>query len=256
MFSLSLILDLTRRDFTERFAGSTLGAIWAFIWPLVNLFIYIIIFGKFMGGRLPGSSDIYAYSVYVSVGLIPWTAFSSSLARSSSVFIEKKNIISKINVSLPSFLIIINLSETITFIISNLFFFGFLILTGYDFHPRLLLFPFIFYLQQILAFGLGLLSATLTVFIRDLKEVVGIILQLWFWFTPIVYISDILPDMVKRILVYNPFFILAESYHQIFVYKSLPVMRSLIILCVIAHGFLLVSYALFRALEKDVRDFL
>ncbi len=256
MFSFSLILELTKRDFTERFAGSSLGSVWAFIWPLVNLFIYIIIFGKFMGGRLPGSSDVYAYSIYISSGLIPWIAFSSAIARSSSAFLDKKHIISKINVSLPSFIVIINLSETITFLITNAFFMVFLLASGYEFTTRLLLFPFIFYLQQILAFGLGLLSATLTVFIRDLKEVVGIILQLWFWFTPIVYVSSILPDTVKNILVYNPFFILAESYQRIFVFESLPAMRSLLILCVIAHLFLAGSYVLFRALEKDVRDFL
>lgn len=256
MFSISLIWELTKRDFSERFAGSILGAVWAFIWPLVNLFIYIVIFGKFMGGRLPGSSDVYAYGVYVSVGLIPWTCFAGSILRSTTAFLEKKHIISKINISLPSLLIFINLSEIITFLISNIFVFLFLLLSGYEFHPRLLLFPFVFYLQQILAFGLGLLSATLTVFIRDLKEVVGIILQLWFWFTPIVYVYEILPEFVKKILVYNPFFIIAESYHMLFVFKTFPIIKSLIILTAIAHVILLVSYILFRTLEKDVRDFL
>ena len=142
--STSLIWDLTKRDFSERFAGSALGSVWAFIWPLVNLFIYIVVFGKFMGGRLPGSSDIYAYSIYLSVGLIPWTAFSNSISRSATVFLDKKNIISKIDVSLPSLLIFINLSETITFIITNVFLFVFLLATGYEFSLKLLLFPLYF----------------------------------------------------------------------------------------------------------------
>ena len=254
--SADLIWDLTKRDFRERFAGSILGAIWAFIWPLVNLFIYIVIFGKFMGGRLPGSSDVYAYSIYLSVGLIPWASFSSSIARSTTVFLDKKDIISKINVSLPSLLVFINLSEAITFIITNVFLFVFMLLIGYEFTLKLLLFPFIYLLQQILAFGLGLLSATLTVFLRDLKEVVGIILQLWFWFTPIVYVSDILPDVVRGILVFSPAFVITESYHRLFVFNDYPSVSSLVVLCAIAHGILFVAYALFRALEKDVRDFL
>ncbi len=254
--SAGLIWDLTKRDFSERFAGSALGAVWAFIWPLVNLFIYIVIFGKFMGGRLPGSSDIYAYSIYLSVGLIPWTAFASTISRSSTVFLDKKNIISKVDVSLPSLLVFINLSESITFLISNVFLFAFLLLTDYEFSMRLLLFPFIFYLQQILAFGLGLLSATLVVFVRDLKEVVGIILQLWFWFTPIVYVSNILPDFVKKVVVFSPAFIITEAYHRVFVFHAYPVVSSMVILTVIAHVFLIGSYLLFRFLEKDVRDFL
>ena len=157
---------------------------------------------------------------------------------------------------MPSLLIFINLSESITFIISNVFLFAFLLATGYELNTKLLLFPFIFYLQQILAVGLGLLSATLTVFLRDLKEVVGIILQLWFWFTPIVYVSSILPDVVKGILVYNPAFIITESYHRIFVFDDYPVIISMIILTAISHFILFASYAMFRALEKDVRDFL
>jgi lipopolysaccharide transport system permease protein len=251
-----LIWDLTKRDFSERFAGSILGAIWAFIWPLVNLFIYIVIFGKFMGGRLPGSSDVYAYSIYLSVGLIPWTSFAGSISRSATVFLDKRNIISKIDVSLPSLLIYINLSETITFIITNVFLFAFLLLTDYEFSIKLLLFPFIFFLQQILAFGLGLLSATLTVFLRDLKEVVGIILQLWFWFTPIVYVSNILPDFVRGILVFSPAFVITESYQRIFVFNDYPSMFSLLVLTAIAHFVLFGAYVLFGALEKDVRDFL
>lgn len=254
--SAHLIWDLTKRDFSERFAGSILGAVWAFIWPLVNLFIYIVIFGQFMGGRLPGSSDVYAYSIYLSVGLIPWTCFAASISRSATVFLDKKPIISKVDVSLPSLLVFINLSETITLIITSAFLFAFLIATDYAFSLKLLLFPFIFYLQQILAFGLGLLSATLTVFLRDLKEVVGIILQLWFWFTPIVYVTNILPDEVKTFLVFSPTFIITESYHRIFVFNDYPVVSSLVILTAIAHFILFASYALFRALEKDVRDFL
>jgi lipopolysaccharide transport system permease protein len=254
--NIPLVWELTKRDFSERFAGSVLGSVWAFIWPLVNLFIYIVIFGKFMGGRLPGSSDVYAYSIYLSVGLIPWTCFANSLTRSCSVFLDRKNVISKINISLPSLLLYINLSETITFIITSAFLFVFLMLSDYKFQGHFLLLPFIFYLQQLLAFSLGMLSATLTVFIRDLKEIVGIIVQLWFWFTPIVYVSSILPDSVKKILVFNPAFIIIECYHRIFVFNSYPVMRSLVILCLITHFFLFISYVIFRGLEKDVRDFL
>ena len=254
--SASLIWDLTKRDFSERFAGSALGSTWAFIWPLVNLFIYIVIFGKIMGGRLPGSSDIYSYSIYLSVGLIPWTSFANSITRSSSIFLDKKNIISKIDISLPSLLLFINLSEAITFAISSIFLFGFLLATGYEFSTKLLLFPFLFYLQQVLAFGLGLLSATFIVFLRDLKEVVGITLQLWFWFTPIVYVTDILPDLVKKVLIFNPAYTIIESYHRIFVYNDFPSVNSLIILIVITHIILFSSYAIFRFLEKDVRDFL
>jgi len=201
MVNFGLIWELTKRDFTEQYAGSVLGALWAMIWPLVYLVIYIMIFGKLMGGHLPGESSIYTYGIYVTVGLVPWSAFSSTLNRSCSVFLEKKHIITKLSTSLPMLLVYVSLSETITFLITMTIFFVFLVATGYTFHSGLLLVPFIFYLMQLFAVGFGLLMATFTVFIRDLKQIVGIILQFWFWFTPIVYVPQILPRLHLRPIV-------------------------------------------------------
>lgn len=254
--SASFIWELTKRDYIERYAGSVLGSVWAFIWPLVPLFIYIVVFGKFMGGRLPGESSVYSYSIYVSAGLIPWMCFASCITRGCNLFLEKKHIITKVQISLPALFLFVHLSEAITFVITFGFFFIFLLIADYEFTRHLMFLPLIFYLQQLLAFGLGLFTATLTVFIRDLKEVVEIILQLWFWFTPLVYIADILPEIVKSILVFNPAFIIAESYHRIFVYNDYPAFSSLLILTLISHGIILLAYLTFRVLEKDVRDFL
>ncbi len=254
--SVAFIIEMTRRDFAERFAGSILGSFWAIIWPMVNLFIYIVIFGKLMGARLPGASDINAYGIYLAAGLIPWTAFGATISRSASAFVDKKHIISKVNTSLPALLLQINLSETITYLVSMALFLSVLFLQGHAFHPSLILAPFVFYLQQLLAFGLGLFSAVLTVFIRDVREITGVILQLWFWFTPIVYVFDILPNIAKQALVYNPAYTIIQSYQRMFVFSDYPPFKSLAILTVIAHFFLLISYLLFRYLEKDIRDFL
>lgn len=257
MFTLGFIWELTRRDFSERFAGSVLGAIWAFIWPLVQLFIYIIIFGKFMGGRLPGNSQVYAYGVYVACGLIPWTAFCNTFGRASRIFLDKKGIISKVQVSLPSLPVFITLSETITFVFSMAVLLLVVAVTGPRPEPiTLLLVPFIYYTQQVLALALGMLCATLTVFLRDLTEVVGILLQLWFWFTPIVYIVDILPDFARVLVNANPIFPFIDAYHQIFVFHEALPWQGLLVMTTVAHVLLIGAMALLRGLEKDVRDFL
>jgi len=252
----SFIIEITKRDFAERFAGSVLGSLWAIIWPIVNLFIYIVIFGKMMGARLPGTSEMNAYGIYLAAGLIPWTAFSSTINRSVSVFIDKKHIITKVNTSLPSLLIHICLSETITYLISMTVFFAILALQGHDFHKGLMLLPFLYYLQQLLAMSLGLFAAVLNVFIRDVREITGVILQLWFWFTPIVYVADILPGFVHNLIAYNPTYILIQSYQRIFVFNDYPPFHALVLLTVLTHVLLLFSFVLFRALERDIRDFL
>ena len=256
MFSPVLIWELTKSDFRERYTGSALGSLWALIWPLVNLSIYIIIFGNMMGATLPGKSNIYAYGIYVAAGLFPWAAMASSISRSTSVFLDRRHLISKIKISLPSLLIYINLSETITFVISMLLLLVFLLFNGFTFNQNLLLLPFVYYLQQLFAFGFGLITATLTVFIKDIKEFVGVVLQLWFWFTPIVYVPEILPDIVRKLMVYNPAYVIVDAYHQLFVLGGDPPYTSLMVLTLITHLVICVSYVLFRALEKDVRDFL
>lgn len=253
---LDLIMELTTRDFRERFAGSALGALWALIWPLVNLCIYMIIFSKLMGARLPGHSDVYAYGVYLTAGLVPWTAFSGTLARSAGIFVDKRHLISKVRVSLPSLLLYVNLAETVTFLVGMGIFGIFLFASGHVVARHVVLVPYVYVVQQVLAFGLGLLFATLVVFLRDLREVVGVVLQLWFWLTPIVYLREILPQGVQRLMIWNPACVLVESYQRIFVFHDAPHMPSLVVLTVVAHAVTLGAYMLFRALEKDIRDFL
>ncbi|WP_232367117.1 ABC transporter permease [Desulfocicer vacuolatum] len=252
----SFIIEITKRDFAERFAGSVLGSTWAIIWPVVNLFIYIVIFGKVMGARLPGTSDMNAYGIYLAAGLIPWAAFAATITRSTSVFIDKKHIISKVSTSLPSLQLHIFLSETITFLISMMVFFFILTLQGHDFHPSLWLLPFLYYLQQLLALSIGLFTAVLNVFIRDVREITGVILQLWFWFTPIVYTSDILPGVVQKILPYNPAYIIIQSYQRMFIFHDYPPFHALLFLTITTHILLSFAFATFRYLEKDIRDFL
>lgn len=254
--NINLTLEFVKRDFVERFAGSIFGSVWSFILPLVNIMIYTIIFSNIMNARLAQNASSFSYSVYLISALLPWTAFSTTIMRSTTIFIDKKNIISKINVTLPSMPLYINLSETVTLFISVTFYLGFLMIIGHGLSVYILMIPFIFMLQQLLAYAIGLILAVLTVFIRDLKEVVGIVLQVWFWFTPIVYVKEILPQWVQKVIVYNPVFILSDSFQNIFLRAKLPDMQLLNNLTVVTFILLFLSYLIYIKLESDVKDFL
>lgn len=233
-----------------------LGVAWSFIWPLVNLLVYTVIFSKIMSAKLPGVSSTYSYGIYLVAGLVPWTAFSNTVARASTVFVDRKPIITKIHVSLPRLPLYIVMSETVTFFISMSLYVVFLLVTGTSLHKTLLLLPFIYLVQQIFAYALGFLVSTFHVFLRDLKEVVGIILQIWFWFTPIVYVLDIVPEYVKGLFAYNPAYLFVKAYHDIFVFGRVPDFGGLILLTILGHLLLVAGYVFFKKLEKDVRDFI
>jgi lipopolysaccharide transport system permease protein len=253
---LSLLIELTKRDFTERYSGSVLGVFWTFIWPLVNIFVYTVIFSQVMGARLQGSSSTYSYGIYLVAGILPWTAFANTVSRSSTVFVDKKHIISKIKVSLTSLPLYIVMSESITFLITLTIYIGFLLATGAPIRKTIMFLPAIYLVQQIFAFALGFLISIFHVFIRDLKEVTGIILQIWFWFTPVVYVYDILPNFAKKLVVFNPAFLFVKGYQDIFVLDRVPDFMHLLELTVFAHVLLLSGYIIFKKLEKDIRDFI
>ncbi len=253
---LSLIIELTKRDFVERYSGSTLGVMWSFLWPLVNILIYTLVFSKIMGSKLPGNSSTYSYSIYLIAGLIPWTAFSGTISRITNVFLDKQLLIKKIPINLSILPFYIFISEAVTFIITFIIFMIFLVLSSYEFNSYFIIIPLIFLIHQILAYSFGFMCAIFNVFFKDLREIVNILLQIWFWFTPIVYVSEILPDYVKDIMLLNPAFYFVNAYQNIIVYGKLPDFKYLFILILLGHILAIISYLLFKKLEKDLRDFI
>ena len=96
----------------------------------------------------------------------------------------------------------------------------------------------------------------LVVFIRDLKEVVAIAFQIWFWFTPIVYVFDILPSGIQQVLIWNPMRAVVSGYHDIFVYQRIPSFFFLSLVLIVSIALIVLDYVIFKKLEKDIRDFI
>jgi lipopolysaccharide transport system permease protein len=254
--NFGLIIELAKRDFIEKYSGSALGFGWSFIYPLINILIYMVVFGSLMGARLPGMTSVWGYGIYLIAGLVPWMAFANTVTRSSTVFLDKKNIISKIHVDLPTLPLFIVLSETITFCVTFSIFLFILLVTGFVFTPLLLLIPVVYVIQLVFAYSLGFILAMFVVFLRDLKEVVSIGFQIWFWFTPIVYVFEILPPQAQQILLWNPMLPVISAYHDIFVYQRMPSFYYLAIVLIISILLIVLDYGIFKKLEKDIRDFI
>jgi lipopolysaccharide transport system permease protein len=216
----------------------------------------MIIFGNLMGARLPGMTSMWGYGIYLIAGIVPWTAFANTVTRSSTVFLDKKNIITKIHLDLPTLPLFIVISETITFIVTFLIFLGILFVTGYSFSPYLAFIPVIYFIQQLFAYALGLFLAMFVVFLRDLREIVTIGFQIWFWFTPIVYVFEILPPLAQQILFWNPALAFISAYHDVFILGKMPSFLYLSIVLIMSSILIIVDYVIFKKLEKDIRDFL
>ncbi len=254
--SPALLIHLTRRDLTDRFSGSALGGLWAFIQPLVMVFIFTVIFSQIMSARLPGSGSPFAYGMYLMSGMLPWVAFSNTCLRCANLFSERKAMIQQGRIALASLPLVVVASECFTFFVTTTIMLAIMASTdGLPGWPLVAVIP-VLIAQQILAYGLGLLLATFTVFLADLREMASIFFQLLFWFTPIVYFTSVVPAAVQPLVMANPASIFVESYHAIYVTHTWPDLIPVAITAGIGVAVTGLALWVLRRLERDVRDFI
>lgn len=254
---LPLILLLTRQELVDRHKGSVLGKIWTLLSPLINILVFVLIFSAIMGARLEGFGaevERFTYSIYLISGILAWTAFAKSLNTITNLFIERAGMITKINTSLAALPLSVLLAEVVVYVISMLFFALFLIMIGFPIDPHWLGVPFILALQLTFTYALGFSLAILAVYLKDIREAVAVLLPVWFWLTPIVYVDDIIPNWALGLISVNPMFQFIDAYRELILYQRLPGMTGLVIMLVITLGLLYVAFWLLKRTERDLRD--
>jgi lipopolysaccharide transport system permease protein len=221
------IVGSVKRDFQARYRNSLLGTLWTILTPIATIAIYLVVFSKIMQARLPGVEDSFAYGIYLCAGILTWGMFSEVITTSLNMFLQNANLLKKLNFPKLCLPMIVVFGSSINLFIVLIIFMFFLLITGRlpDF-VLLGLIPIIA-LQILLAISIGLLFGVVNVFFRDVSHFSGILLQLWFWLTPIVYPINILPESVQKIVLMNPMSAIVISYQNIFVYGQWPTWHTL-----------------------------
>lgn len=223
--------------------------------PLTMIVIYTVVFGKLMRSTLPGHEQTpFAFSIYLCAGAITWGLFSEMLGRLNGVFLEHGNLIKKSNfprICLPA---IVALSALINFGIIFVVYLLFLAIIGHWPGMALIALVPLLTLQILFTLGLGIFLGTLNVFFRDVGQLTGVVLQFWFWLTPIVYTLQALPEKVRGMMVINPMQPLMAAYQQIFLDKTLPNFGSLLPLTILTVIFLLLGAGFFLARVGEMVD--
>ena len=248
------IVGMVRREFHARYLNSLLGGVWAVLNPLVMIAIYTLIFSGIIGARLPGSNDNLSYSLYLCAGLLPWMYFAELVSRCQTVFLEHAALLKTVSfprISLPAILL---LSTTLNFAIIFSLFLGFLVVTLRFPGWEILAFLPVLGLQQAFALGLGILLGTINVFFRDVAQFVGIGLQLWFWLTPIVYTTVMLPEWARRVLELNPMYGFVSAYQAIVVSHQWPQWTALSPHLLATVVLLIVAFLTFARLSGEMVD--
>ncbi|ROS74902.1 ABC-2 type transport system permease protein [Curtobacterium sp. PhB130] len=192
---------LTKRDLRVRYSTSVLGYFWSILDPLVMSAIYWFVFTQVFHR---GSVGEEPYIVFLLAALLPWMWFTGAVSDSTRAFIKESKLIRSTTIPRSIWVLRIDASKGIEFLLSIPVLAIFVIATGAQVHWQVVLYPFAIVLQAALVYGIGLIVAPLVVFFRDLERAVKLVLRFAFYASPIIYGPSALPDTLHDLAAINP----------------------------------------------------
>ena len=248
------ILGSVKREFQAKYRNSLLGALWTVLNPLAMIVVYTVIFAQVMQAKLPGVTSSFGYSIYLCAGVLTWGLFAEMVGRGQNVFLDNANLLKKLSFPRLCLPIIMVLSAALNFAIIFLLFTLFLVLSGnFPGWAFLAVFP-VLMLQVIFATGLGMSLGVLNVFFRDVGQFFGIVLQFWFWFTPIVYPLNAVHEGIRSVISLNPMTPVVSAYQGILVSGLWPDWGSLVPTGALGLLLCLLGMQLFRKRAGEMVD--
>ncbi len=248
------ILGNVKREFQSKYRNSLLGAAWTVLNPVAMIFVYTVIFSQVMRAKLPGVDSTFGYSIFLCGGILLWGYFSEIVGRAQNVFIENANLLKKISFPRLCLPVVILANATLNFAIVFGLFTLFLLVSGnFPGLAYIAIFP-VLLIMVAFAIGLGITLGVLNVFFRDVGQLFGIVLQFWFWLTPIVYHIDILPKLVQPYLALNPMVGIVVAVQNILLKNQWPQWQSLIGVTVLAVFLCILGLRLFRKHAGEMVD--
>lgn len=211
----ALLRQMVLRDLTARFVGTSLGAVWNLIQPLILLGLYTFVFTVIYRVRFEVAEGV-SFTPFLLCGLWPWMAFQEACLRSVTVIVDNAQLMKR--VKFPSELLVI--SVIISSFLSHGVGFGLMLIGVVIWQGGisvlacgLLVVPFT--LQLLLAIALGLLLSPANVFLRDVAQLVGSLFTVWFFLSPVLYSMQMVPEALQTLLACNPFTPILHLYRAL-----------------------------------------
>lgn len=244
-----MLRSLVHRDLRGRYKGSVLGFLWTFLNPLLQLAVYTILFSHII--RM-GINDYY---LFLFVALIPWMFFSSSIMGGSTSILSNQSMVTKIYFPRE----VLPISVVTGAFVNMLYCFIVVLAVVLVFSDHVnfvawLYLPVIAIIEYILALGFALIAAAVTVYIRDLEHILGIVTMAWQFLTPVMYGIDMVPDEYLFIFNLNPMSPIIVAYRDILYYGRIPHMETLISALVFGILFAILGFIVFGRLKRNFAE--
>lgn len=244
-----MIGSLVRRELRGRYKGSVLGFLWTYINPLCQVVVYSAVFSVIF------RVEIEKFYLYLIIGMMPWTFFNTSVQGGSTCVRAQAEMVKKI--AFPREVIPISYvtSAFVNMLFSFIIVFLAVLLSGFGFYWRAMLYlPLVMLMEYLLALGIALAVSAITVYFRDLEQIVSVLMMAWIYITPIMYTIDYVPEQYRRLIMFNPMTPVVEMFHQILYYRIEPTGPYLALAGAYSCGIFIVGALTFMILERNFAE--
>jgi lipopolysaccharide transport system permease protein len=247
-----LIAEMTRREITDRYAGQMLGAAWAIGVPLMTMAVYVFAFTVLFRGRVGPTDNGLGYTAYVLAAIVPWLALQDVLSRATVCVSGSASLVKQIvfpTEVLPLKVVL----ATIPALIVGLLVAGVLAIAAgaTTAFGTLVLLPLAVLLLLFVCAGLSYILAAVGVFLRDIKDIIGVLLMIGFFVHPIIYPPDRVPGWLGRLFMISPFTHVIFCFRDALVEGAVTRPWSWLIAVVTALGLTVTGWRVFRMLRPS-----
>lgn len=241
-----VLLQLVRQFLTLRYRRTVLGYLWTLLNPLLMMSVTAIVFSTLF------KLDLVTYSIFLFAGMVPWTFFAMTVTQSCSAFINNEGLIKKIYLPKVIFPLSLTVGILIDSMLSLLALFALILIAGAPVSWALLFIPVSYFLLFLFSLGIGLIMAVATVFFRDLQYVIGVVIQAWFFLTPVMYRHEALTGKVQGLVAFNPMGPFIELFRAPLQLGSMPSTSAIVASTLFAASSVAVGLCVFLNQEKKL----
>jgi lipopolysaccharide transport system permease protein len=246
-----LLGQWTSRTLRARYQQSILGWLWAVVQPTTQALLFTVIFTWVV----PVDTGAVPYVLFSYAALVPWMFLSVSLTDMANALVDNMDLVTKIYFPREVLPVAAMLARLVDLALGV----GVLVVLALYYRlpivsPGLVWFPVVLVVQVLLVAGLGLAAAAMNVFIRDVRSVLVLGIQIWFYASPILYPLDRVPAEVRPFYTFNPMVGILEGYRAILLHGQPPELYGLLTAALMSGTILVIGYAIFRTLELRFAD--
>jgi len=251
-----LIRSFVVRDLKSRYVGSFMGIFWSVIHPVVLLVSYVFVFAVVFGQRPVPDSGTDRFWLFLFCSILPWLFFQDSVQRSSTVVIDNANLVTKTLFPTEILPLSVLLAGTVNHLIGFSILLGILVFGFGKISVFVFFVPFYFLCLMLFTLGFSWLVSSLNVFVRDISQILSVILTFWFWFTPVFYSPERFPPGLLFIVYWNPLAHVVTGYRDCLLRMRMPDMKMLPVLVLASLVVFVAGGMFFRITKREFVDIL